>query len=58
MEYWEGIRARTRRVVMLEHEAHHRGQIYLVLGILEVPTPPLYGLTAEEVQARSSANHA
>lgn len=38
---------------MFEHEAHHRGQIYLMLGMLDVPTPPLYGLTAEEVQARS-----
>ncbi|HSS79513.1 MAG TPA: DinB family protein [Thermoanaerobaculia bacterium] len=32
---------------------HHRGQIYLMLGILGVPTPPLYGLTSEEVLARS-----
>jgi len=40
---------------MVEHEVHHRGQIYLYLGILGVPTPPLYGLTSEEVRARSSA---
>jgi uncharacterized damage-inducible protein DinB len=40
---------------MVEHEAHHRGQIYLYLGILGVPTPPLYGLTSEEVRARSSS---
>jgi uncharacterized damage-inducible protein DinB len=40
---------------MVEHEAHHRGQIYLYLGILGVPTPPLYGLTSEEVRARGSA---
>jgi uncharacterized damage-inducible protein DinB len=40
---------------MVEHEVHHRGQIYLYLGILDVPTPPLYGLTSEEVRARSSA---
>jgi uncharacterized damage-inducible protein DinB len=40
---------------MIEHEAHHRGQIYLYLGILGVPTPPLYGLTSEEVRARSLA---
>ena len=44
---WKWLRA------MVEHEAHHRGQIYLMLGTLGVPTPPLYGLTAEEVQARS-----
>jgi uncharacterized damage-inducible protein DinB len=40
---------------MVEHEVHHRGQIYLYLGLLGVPTPPLYGLTSEEVRARSHA---
>ena len=40
---------------MVEHEAHHRGQIYFMLGLLGVPVPQLFGLTAEEVQARSSA---
>ena len=44
---WKWLRA------MCEHEAHHRGQIYLLLGMLEVPTPPLFGLTSEEVLARS-----
>ena len=39
---------------MAEHEAHHRGQIYLMLNMLAVPTPPLYGLTSEEVRARSA----
>jgi uncharacterized damage-inducible protein DinB len=39
---------------MCEHEAHHRGQIYLMLNMLEVATPPLYGLTSEEVRARSA----
>lgn len=38
--------------LMPEHEIHHRGQIYLYLGILGVPTPPLYGLTSEEARAR------
>lgn len=46
---WKWLRA------MVEHEAHHRGQIYLMLNMLEVPTPPLYGLTSEEVRARSSS---
>ena len=46
---WKWLRA------MVEHEAHHRGQIYLMLGVLDVATPPLFGLTAEEVQARSVA---
>ena len=39
---------------MVEHEAHHRGQLYLMLGMLDVPTPPLFGLTSEEVLARST----
>ncbi len=45
---WKWLRA------MVEHEAHHRGQIYLMLGLLNIPTPPLYGMTSEEVQARSA----
>lgn len=45
---WKWLRA------MCEHEVHHRGQIYLMLGLLQVPTPPLFGLTSEEVRARSA----
>jgi uncharacterized damage-inducible protein DinB len=41
--------------LMIEHEIHHRGQIYLFLAMLAVPTPPLYGLTSEEVRARGVA---
>jgi uncharacterized damage-inducible protein DinB len=41
---------------MIEHEAHHRGQLYFILGLRGVPTPPIFGLTAEEVQARSIPN--
>ncbi len=41
--------------LMIEHEVHHRGQIYIYLALLEVPTPPLYGMTSEQVQARSRA---
>jgi uncharacterized damage-inducible protein DinB len=44
---WKWLRA------SLEHEAHHRGQLYLMLAMRGVATPPIYGLTAEEVQARS-----
>ena len=44
---WKWLRS------MIEHEVHHRGQIYLMLRMLDVPTPPLYGLTSEEVKARS-----
>jgi uncharacterized damage-inducible protein DinB len=46
---WKWLRA------MAEHEAHHRGQIYLYLNILGVPTPPIFGLTSEEVRSRSVA---
>jgi uncharacterized damage-inducible protein DinB len=45
---WKWLRAMT------EHEVHHRGQIYLYLGMLGVKTPPLFGLTSEEVHARSA----
>ena len=44
---WKWLRAMT------EHEIHHRGQIYLYLGMLGIDTPPLYGLTSEEVLERS-----
>jgi uncharacterized damage-inducible protein DinB len=44
---WKWLRA------MVEHEVHHRGQIYLMLGMIDVPTPPLYGMTSEEVRSRS-----
>jgi uncharacterized damage-inducible protein DinB len=44
---WKWLRA------MLEHEAHHRGQLYMMLGLRGVPTPPIYGLTSEEVRARA-----
>ena len=45
---WKWLRA------MLEHEAHHRGQIYLMLAMRGVKTPPIYGLTSEEVAARAA----
>ena len=53
-----GVDIQTARWLrsMVEHEVHHRGQIYLYLGLLGMPTPPLYGLTSEEVRARSIAN--
>lgn len=38
---------------MVEHEIHHRGQIYVYLGMLDIPAPPIYGLTEEEVRERS-----
>jgi uncharacterized damage-inducible protein DinB len=39
--------------LMPEHEIHHRGQIYTMLGMLDVPVPPLYGMTSDEVRSRS-----
>ena len=45
---WKWLRS------MVEHEVHHRGQIYLMLSMLGVSTPPLFGLTSEEVRARSA----
>ena len=44
---WKWLRA------MVEHEIHHRGQIYLYLSLLDVGSPPIYGLTSEEVLERS-----
>jgi uncharacterized damage-inducible protein DinB len=40
---WKWARA------MIEHEAHHRGQMYMTLGLLGVEVPPLYGLTEDQV---------
>lgn len=45
---WKWLRA------MVEHEVHHRGQIYIYLALLEVPTPPLYRLTSEQVTEMQS----
>lgn len=44
---WKWMRA------MIEHEIHHRGQLYIYLSLLEVPTPPIFGLTSEEVRDSS-----
>jgi uncharacterized damage-inducible protein DinB len=52
IKVWKWLRS------MIEHEVHHRGQIYLMLGMLGVPTPPLYGLTSEQVRERSVGERA
>ena len=39
--------------LMPEHEIHHRGQIYTMLGVLGVAVPSLYGMTADQVKARA-----
>ena len=41
--------------MMPEHEIHHRGQLYTMLGMLNVATPPIYGMTAADVQRAGSA---
>ncbi len=46
---WKWMRA------MVEHEAHHRGQIYIYLAMLGVPTPPLYGLTSEQIVEKNAS---
>ncbi|MEM7103710.1 MAG: DinB family protein [Bacteroidota bacterium] len=46
---WKWLRA------MIEHEIHHRGQIFIYLGMIGEKSPPLYGLTAEEVQEKSKS---
>lgn len=47
---WKWLRA------MVEHEIHHRGQIYIYLSILGVSSSPLYGKTAEEVAAMAKVS--
>jgi uncharacterized damage-inducible protein DinB len=44
---WKWLRA------MVEHEIHHRGQLYLYLAMNDVASPPIFGLTSEEVIDRS-----
>jgi uncharacterized damage-inducible protein DinB len=46
---WKWMRA------MVEHEIHHRSQLYVYLGMIGVATPPIFGLTSEEVRERSTA---
>jgi len=47
MTTWKWLRA------MVEHEVHHRGELYIYLNLLDIKTPPMFGLTAEEVQQKS-----
>jgi uncharacterized damage-inducible protein DinB len=45
---WKWLRA------MVEHEIHHRGQLYTTLRLAGVETPSLYGLSEPEVRERSA----
>jgi uncharacterized damage-inducible protein DinB len=42
---WKWLRA------LVEHEIHHRGQLYMYLGMLDILAPPIFGLTSEELQS-------
>jgi uncharacterized damage-inducible protein DinB len=44
---WKWFRA------MVEHEVHHRGQLYLALRLAGVATPPIFGATSEEVAGQA-----
>jgi uncharacterized damage-inducible protein DinB len=48
---WKMLRA------MVEHEAHHRGQIYVYLGILGVAVPSLFGLNARQLEGLSAGSN-
>lgn len=52
MAVWKWLRA------MVEHEVHHRGQLYLMLGMVGASAPPIFGLTSEQVLERSIASAA
>src|SRR5579872_1086648 len=40
---------------LIEHEIHHRGELYIYLNLIGVKTPPMFGLTAEEVEKASAS---
>jgi uncharacterized damage-inducible protein DinB len=40
--------------MMPEHEIHHRGQLYTMLSVLNVATPPIYGMTSDDVRRVST----
>lgn len=44
---WKWLRA------MVEHEIHHRAQLYIYLNLLDIKTPPIFGLNAEQVEMNS-----
>lgn len=49
MPIWKWLRA------MIEHEIHHRAELYLYLNMLHIKTPPIFGLTAEQVLEKSQS---
>jgi uncharacterized damage-inducible protein DinB len=49
---WKLLRA------MIEHEVHHRGEMYVYLALLGVERPPLYGVTEPQLREFSKASRA
>jgi len=47
MAAWKWLRA------MCEHEVHHRGQLYLMLRLCGIETPPIFGMTSEAVGSQA-----
>ena len=45
---WKLLRA------MIEHEVHHRGEIYVYLALMGIERPPLYGTTEPELRKLSA----
>ena len=48
MAAWKWLRA------MCEHEVHHRGQLYLMLRLCGIETPPIFGMTSEAVASQAT----
>jgi len=58
LEYFDRVHERTRKVVACVRlramiETRGRGQLYFVLDMRAVTTPPIYGLASEDGRARS-----
>ena len=49
LRVWKWLR------LLAEHEIHHRGQLYEILGQAGVETPSLYGLTESQVLERAES---
>jgi len=39
---------------MIEHEIHHRGQLYVYLSLMGVEGPPLFGVTEKQLAAHGT----
>ncbi|MCP4202690.1 MAG: hypothetical protein GY769_12235 [bacterium] len=46
-ELMAGPRGAVARSILVQHAAHHRGQLTVYLRMLDVPVPPTYGPTAD-----------